>query len=539
MTYRKQLFYLITVSIVIKIFSACTQELSNVEAYYRALATQLQWNYFDHPPIVAWLIRLTTVNLLLHGEVFVRLGAILSSSICIWLMFKIGAALYSARAGWFAALLYAASIYSGMSVAAFILPDSPQMVFWLASIYMLIKIVRLAPGESQYGRQWLLFGLFAGLSIMCKVHGVLLWLGAVMYLLFYNRIAFKNKYVFMAMGITLIIISPIIIWNIQHDFISYRFHSSRVTMAGAPVDMVRFLKQFSAIVFSTGPIPFVLLCTGIYAVARGKLLVGKNELRILLLCSLPLIIIVLLISLFNEVLPHWPGPALSTLLLLPAVQLALKPEHGKRKTPWVLKLSVAYFMLIALLGTLSINYFPGTLSAEKQGMKMGADDATLDMYGWRQAGMKFDSLRRVDIETKMMTAQAPIVIADWITAAHIDYYICEPAGIATWGLGDAYSLHQYFWMNDHKRPLLKGENAYFIIPSNLFSYKNFNEVTGNFKDYNFALIFPEYRAGMICKEYYIIRLNGYKGNKPPLTGNKAAFLPGLKRAAFNNNRFGF
>ncbi|WP_295672060.1 glycosyltransferase family 39 protein [uncultured Mucilaginibacter sp.] len=513
MNYRKQLFYLITVSTLIKIFSACTQELSNVEAYYRALATQMQWNYFDHPPIVAWLIRLTTLNLSLHSEIFVRLGAIVSSAICIWLMFKIGTALYNARAGWFAALLYATSIYAGMSIAAFILPDSPQMVFWLASVYTLIKIVRLAPGKPQYGYQWLLFGLFAGLSIMCKVHGVLLWLGAVMYLLFYNRTAFKNKYVFMAMGITVIIISPILLWNIQHDFISYRFHSSRVTIAGSPVNSARFLKQFISIVFSTGPIHFVLLCIGIYAAVRGKLLAGKNELKMLLLCSLPLIIIVLLISLFNEVLPHWPGPALSTLLLLPAVQLAVKPEHGKRRTPRVLKFSIAYFVLVVLLGALSINYFPGTLSAEKQGMKMGADDATLDMYGWRQAGMKFDSLHRMDLAMRVMPAQAPVIIADWITAAHIDYYIGEPAGVETWGLGDAFSLHQYYWMNDYKRPLLKGESAYLVIPSNLFSFKNFNKVTGEFRNYNFALIFPEYRGGMICKEYYVIRLNGYKGQQ--------------------------
>lgn len=447
----------------------------------------------------------------LHNEVFVRLGAILSSAVCTWLMFRIGSALYNARAGWFAALFYATSIYSGMSIAAFILPDSPQMVFWLASIFTLIKIVRRNPAEPQFGRQWLLFGLFAGLSVMCKVHGILLWTGAAMYLLFYNRAALKNKYIFMAMGITLIIVSPMIIWNIQHDFITYRFHSSRVNIAGPPIDVSRFLKQFSAIVFSTGPIHFVLICAGVYAAIRGKLIAGKNELRMLLMCSLPLIIIVWLISLFNEVLPHWPGPAFSTLLLLPAVQLAARVENSKKGMHGVLKFSVAYLVLIVILGVLSVNYFPGTLSTEKQGMKTGADDGTLDMYGWKQAGMKFDSLRRMDVAMKAMPAQAPIVIADWITAAHIDYYIGEPAGVETWGLGDAYSLHQYYWMNAYKRPLLKGESAYLVIPSNLFSFKNFNRVTGEFSDYNFALIFPGYRSGVICKEYYVVRLYGYTG----------------------------
>lgn len=511
MNYRKQLFYLITLSTLLKIFSASTQELGNVEAYYWALATKLQWNYFDHPPIVAWLIRLTTLNLSLHNELFVRLGAIISSAICTWLMFRIGSLLYNARAGWFAALLYATSVYSGMSIAAFILPDSPQMVFWLASIYTLIKIVRLHPGEQQYGYQWLLFGIFAGLSIMCKVHGVFLWLGALMYLLFYNRASFKDKYVFMAMGLTLIIVSPIIIWNFQHHFITYRFHSSRVNIAGSLVDIARFLKQFSAIVFSTGPIHFVLIGMGIYYAVKGKLSAGKNELRMLFLCSLPLIFIVWVISLFNEVLPHWPGPALSVLLLLPAIQLSANGKPEKKRKPGVLKFAIAYFLLVVVLEFLSINYFPGTLSAEKQGMKMGADDATLDMYGWKQAGIKFDSLYHADAAALVMPAHAPIIIGDWITGAHIDYYIAGPAGMETWGLGDAYSLHQYFWMNDDKMPLLKGDSAYIVIPSNLFSYKNFNKVTGDFRNYNFALIFPEYRDGIICKEYYVLRLYGYKG----------------------------
>jgi len=492
-------------------FFASVQELGNVEAYYWALATKLEWNYFDHPPVVAWLIRLTTLNLSLHNELFVRLGAILSSAICTWLMFLIGSALHSARAGWFAALLYTTSIYSGVGIAVFILPDSPQMVFWLASVYMLVKIIRSGSGDRRYGLRWLLFGLLTGLCIMCKVHGVFLWLGAAIYFSFFDRAAFKNKYALVAMGITLIVTSPILIWNFQHHFISYRFHGSRVNINLMRVDGAQFIKQLFEIIFSTGPIHFVLIFIGIYYVVKGKLLSWKGELGLLLSCCLPLILVVWVIAIFNKTLPHWPGPALSTLLLLPAVSLADGLKNKTKSIPLVLKIAIAYSLLVPSIDYLGIAYFPGTLSTEKQGMKLGADDATLDTYGWKDAGTKFDSIYHSDVTARLMPAGAPIVVADWITAAHIDYYIGTPAGMETWGLGDAYSLHQYFWMNNYKKPLLPGENAYLIIPSNLYLYKNFNKVVGDFKAYNFALIAPSYRSGIICKEYYFLRLYGYKG----------------------------
>jgi hypothetical protein len=284
-----------------------------------------------------------------------------------------------------------------------------------------------------------------------------------------------------------------------------------VNFRSAQIDLARFLKQFIEIVFSTGPIHFVLICIGIYAAVKGKLPVGNGELRLLLLCSLPLIFVVWIISIFNEVLPHWPGPGFSVLLLLPAARLATNLNAVKKAIPMVIRFTMAYLLLITLADFLSINYFPGTLSTQKQGMKIGADDATLDMYGWKQAGLKFDSLYHSDLADQLMTAHAPIVIGDWITAAHIDYYIASPVGMETWGLGDAYSLHQYFWMNKYKRPLLKGQNAYFIMPTDEFSYKNVNKITGEFNDFNFALIYPEYRGGLICKQYYVLRLYGYKG----------------------------
>jgi len=77
----KKVFTLILISTLIRCIIASSSELGNVEAYYWTFAQHLQWNYFDHPPIVGWLIRLTTANLHLHSEFFTRAGAIISSAV--------------------------------------------------------------------------------------------------------------------------------------------------------------------------------------------------------------------------------------------------------------------------------------------------------------------------------------------------------------------------------------------------------------------------------------------------------------------------
>lgn len=511
MTYKKQLVWLIAVSTLVRIFISSTQELGNSEAYYWVLSTKLQWNYFDHPPMVAWLIRLTTANLLLHNELFVRSGAILSSAVCTWLMFKLGTQLSSERAGWFAALLYSTSMYAGIGIASFILPDSPQMVFWLSSIYILLKIVTIPADRQVPTLYWVLFGILSGLCIMSKVHGVVIWIGAVAYFLIYDRRRLYDKSPYLSLGITALIISPIIIWNLQHNFVTYRFNSSRVTVIGESLQLQRFVKQLFEIIFSTGPIQIFLLCTGTYQAIKGKMAVDIKSIRLILLCSLPLILILLFVSLFREVYPHWPGPALSTLLILPAVSISLGQKSISNKLPSILKFATVYALFAGILLVLITNYFPGTMSEQKEGIKTGANDVTLDLYGWQSAATAFNSLYRSDISKNKMPINAPIVITDWALAAHIDYYMAHLTAQETFGLGRVMDLHQYFWMNSSKVQLLKGDSSYYIVPSNLFDNKVFDRVLNSFDTYDFALTIVEKRSGLVCKEFYIVRLYGYKG----------------------------
>ena len=111
---------------MVRCITASCIELGNDEVYYRMYAQHLQWNYFDHPPMLGWLIRFTTANLFLDNEFFIRLGAIVSAAITTWLIFLSGKKLSNDYTGFLATAIYTAAIYGSIIAGTFILPDSPQ-----------------------------------------------------------------------------------------------------------------------------------------------------------------------------------------------------------------------------------------------------------------------------------------------------------------------------------------------------------------------------------------------------------------------------
>jgi len=509
LNYQKRVFFLIAISTIIRSLIACSLELSNTEVYYWTFARHLQWNYFDHPPMVAWLIRLTTLNLLVHQEFFVRLGAIIASAICTWLIFKIGIKIKNEQTGWFAALLYTASIYSSIAAGAFILPDSPQMVFWLAGFLTLLRISQYQAEDSKMIFLWCLFGLMTGLCIMCKVHGFFLWLGMILYALLFNRSWFTHRGIYLSTALTLLITSPIIIWNVQNHFASYVFHSSRISLLNASPGLWLFIKQLLATILITNPFNFFLICFSLFLAFKSRLPVLKKDLRLILCCSLPLIAILLFISLFRETYAHWTGPGFSTLILLPAVKFASDSSRAKWMFPKQVKWALGFCIIFSFSEIMISWFYPGTVSNQKDGLTLGKGDFSLDMYGWKKTGQTFDSLYRRDVLTKTMPVNAPIIVTKWYPAAHIDYYIGGKTKQQTIGMGDIFDLHEYYWTNKNKTPLKPGDSAYYLIPSNLFDYKTLDRVINRFSSYEMPLVISELRNGLVCKQVYVFRLRGY------------------------------
>jgi hypothetical protein len=501
-SYRKKFFVFVGLVFLLKLFLAFWLELGNDEAYYWLYSQYLQWNYFDHPPMVAIWIRLFTANLSLeHVEGFVRLGSVIGSVLSSWFLFRTVALLHSERAGWFAAVLYNISFYSAITAGLYILPDSPQMVFWTLGLFLIAKITK----QEDSWTSWLLFGLIAGLCIMSKVHGAFLWIGLGGYILFKKRYWLKKVQLYTAVLITAIIISPILFWNVQYDFATFRFHSNRVDVDELVFQWNYFFKEMASQIGFNNPIVFFLVVTALINFFRGKILY-RPALAIYTLIAAPLVFLLLFVSIFRNVtLPHWSGPAYVSLMPLAAIWLAGRSQHS---FPKILRWGLGIFLVIYLGYSSIVKFYPGTYGSHKE-ENFGYGDITLDMYGWRKASFQFDSLYKDDIHKNKMPANAAMVTTKW-WGAHVEYYFARSSRLKMIGLGDPRFLNEYLWTNKWRESEVDLNNVYCIIPAD-DKYR----IPSDFYVANeFVMVITTDRSGRPAHKFLVYRLRGLKKNVP-------------------------
>src|SRR5258707_5903783 len=107
------------------------------EAQYWVWSQQLALGYYSKPPLVAWLIAVTT-GLFGDSEFAVRLSAPLLHAGAAVFVYGIGARLYDQRVRCWSALTYAS--LPGVSVSAFIIStDAPLMLFLAATLYAFVR----------------------------------------------------------------------------------------------------------------------------------------------------------------------------------------------------------------------------------------------------------------------------------------------------------------------------------------------------------------------------------------------------------------
>lgn len=503
-TYTRRLALLIGIASVVKLWIAFHLGLGNDEVYYYTYALQPDWNHFDHPPLVGLFIRAFSLNMHWLNQGSMRLTAILGSALGTWMVFQMGKLLHSERAGWYAALLYTASLYSSVIAGLFILPDSPQMIFWTAALWLMLRLA-LDPRPKTWTSGWklLLLGLMIGLAIMSKIHGVFLWLAFGAYLLIKDRELFKNPWLYAAVLLSSAIASPILFWNLKYHFITYRFQGARVAVSGGGLNLSSFASAVGGQLLYNGPFNVLLYLLLIPAWSKRRLKMNERARSVLVWSSLPLIGIVTAISLYKPVLPHWSGPAFTSLMLLAGVALA---EGAGRKAYRRLPAIGLGFLALALAGGFWLmNAYPGSLHPGPNPRDYGANDFSLDMYSWKHLEQQFAQLRQADLDSGRMQATDPLVINKWFPGSHLDFYVARPLGMRVVGVGDLLDLHKYAWLNERNGYVPQGSSAYFITSSVQFAnpdslYKHdFTRIAG-------PRVLIQYRGGKICRYFFVYRL---------------------------------
>ena len=209
----------------LRIAYASMLELRTDEAYYWTWSKESALSFLDHPPGIAWLIRFGTA---IFGDtnLGVRFGGIVGMLVTQLLLADIVRRVtHDARAIVFALLMPEAALYYGLLMSKV----APDVAVIPVSVAMFWSLVRLT--QTGDGRWWLAAGLFAGLSLLSKFTAIMFLPAVIAFVLVpdWRWRWLRSPYPYLAVLITIAVFSPVLIWNVQHDWASFRFQGVRAT----------------------------------------------------------------------------------------------------------------------------------------------------------------------------------------------------------------------------------------------------------------------------------------------------------------------
>jgi 4-amino-4-deoxy-L-arabinose transferase-like glycosyltransferase len=209
----------------LRIVYASLIDLRTDEAYYWTWSKEHALSFLDHPPMIAWFIRFGTA---IFGDtnLGVRFGGIVAMLVMQLLLADIARRVTrDTRAIVFALLMPEAALYYGLLMAK-VAPDIALIPFAVAMIWSLVRLA-----ESGDQRWWLAAGIFGGLSLLSKFTVVMTLpaIAAFMLVPDWRLRQLRSPYPWLAALIAIVLFSPVLIWNYQHDWASFRFQAVRAT----------------------------------------------------------------------------------------------------------------------------------------------------------------------------------------------------------------------------------------------------------------------------------------------------------------------
>ncbi|MFH1386320.1 MAG: glycosyltransferase family 39 protein [bacterium] len=259
------------------------------EAYYWLWHKHLSISYVDHPAFIAYFNKFIS----LFGEYNLfnfRLAGLTLAIIATYFIYKTGETLFDRKVGIIAATLFLL-IPHYIIIWLTVTIDNPLAMFWALALYFFAKIYKEGKPTDWY---WFAFAF--GFGVLSKYTMVFFLLPVFLILIFdkNQRGWLFKKEPYLAFLLSIVIFSPIIIWNVQHNFISFLFHSGRLGKTNIPQNILDLIGD--QLVHFT---PFLFLGFIIYA----RQLWQKSKYYFAF--SIPLLLIFLAFTFVIKVWAHW------------------------------------------------------------------------------------------------------------------------------------------------------------------------------------------------------------------------------------------
>jgi 4-amino-4-deoxy-L-arabinose transferase-like glycosyltransferase len=242
---------LIAAMTLMRVIYASLLDLRTDEAYYWTWSKESVLCFLDHPPMIAWFIRFGTA---IFGDTNfgVRFAGVLAMLVTQLLLADIVRRVtHDVRAVLIAVLMMEAALYYGLLMAK-VSPDVALIPFTTAMVWALVRLA-----ESDDPRWWLAAGVFAGLSLLSKFTAGMLLPAVAAFMLVppWRARWLRSLYPWAAALIAFALFLPVVIWNMQHDWASFRFQLVRA--AATHEWSLRTLGEFIGLQF--GLVGFILL----------------------------------------------------------------------------------------------------------------------------------------------------------------------------------------------------------------------------------------------------------------------------------------
>ncbi|HHT0592211.1 TPA: ArnT family glycosyltransferase [Legionella anisa] len=192
--------------------------------YYYAWGKHLAWSYFDGPPMIAYLFHISRA---VFGETFFSINII--GFLCLiagaYYIYRIGCLLHDQRTGLISALIWVALPTTTESIFVRVLYDAPLNLFTILSFFYFARYI-----SSKRILDIYLCALFVGAMLLSKYTAVVSVIGLLLYVVFSKqRQLFKSIHFYLASLVIILMVVPVIYWNVNHDWISItyllNFHS--------------------------------------------------------------------------------------------------------------------------------------------------------------------------------------------------------------------------------------------------------------------------------------------------------------------------
>lgn len=499
------------------------------EAYYWTWSKHLDLSYFDHPPMVAYMIALTTA---VGGDsvFFLRIGTVLLFCITSFLIYLLAFELSGSGKTAFYSLCLANIIPLFFLLGILTVPDAPLAVFWLLYLLLLLRVARGIPWW-----HWYLMGFVLGLAVLSKYFAILLVPSTFLFLLSDKKLRayLKSPHPYIGLALSGLVASPIIFWNMRVGWASFIYQLNTRHEGG-----VFWNNLWTLVIGQLGVVTPILLFCFLFVIfifmKRGFRPGGDIRDKFIVLTSVPtLVFFYIVMCLTNDAEPHWPGlgyiPLLiGTVWLYPEYLVKrrnLNVRFSRRRFSvfgflriWVkgssaFKFFVGAALIVPLVFILIMNiqlfyplYRPSISSiaspTDLTGWEVEQYDATSDLFGWPEVA---ERVRKISTEM-LEKGEAPFVFS-------FHYNIASQLSFALKDTKDVFclsnSIDQFDFWQDTKD--LLGRNAIYICTNRYFvpvqDRYDFEEIEG-----------PEtvvtMRAGTYkVRESYIFRCYGFKGIK--------------------------